>query len=449
MRELIDAIKQATPDAPLVVRLNGAELMDRWGGNTEDECFELMAQAGACGVDMVSVTVGWQEAPESSIGRDIPPGHWNRLARRAKELLPEVPIAFGVRLPDPVMANDCLARGDFDFWEVCRPLLADPELVHKAREGRLHEVRRCIGSLNCLSRLFRDLPYTCTMNPALGHEVEPEYAIKPAAVKKAIMVIGAGPAGMEFAITAAKRGHALTVYEKGDRIGGRLAGYAALDLARPDDLQSVIRHYEVMAGKLGIEMKFNTEANAKFMRSVLHRYDVCVVAAGARIDLEAYAHLDGRERLVDALEVAQGRVRPGKRVIVIGAGKIGLVIAESLAKAGHELTIVEADRRIAGDVMPTFKWRHTAWVEELGIRVLTSTRLMRVAADGAVVADAKGAETTLAADTVIAAAPRKSNQELFAEFEWMVDELHGCGDALMPRGLDAAIHEGYRLGVRI
>jgi 2,4-dienoyl-CoA reductase (NADPH2) len=449
MRELIDAIKQALPEHPLVVRLNGAELMDAWGGNSEDECFALMRQAADAGVDMISVTVGWQEAPESSIGRDVPPGHWNYLAARAKQTCPDIPIAYGNRLPSPLMANDCIAKGEFDFWEVCRPLLADPELVHKAAEDRLDEVRRCIGSLNCLSRVFRDLPYTCTMNPALGHEVEPEYAITPAAVKKNIMVIGAGPAGMEFAITAAKRGHAVTVYERGERIGGRLLGYAALDLARPDDLQSVIRHYEVMSRKLGIEMKFNTEANAKFMRSVLHRYDVCVVASGARIDLEAYARLEGRERLVDALEVAQGRAQPGKRVVVIGGGKIGLVIAESLAKNGREVTIVESDKRIGGDVMPTFKWRHTAWVEELEIRVLTSTRLVRVTAEGAVVADAKGVETTLAADTVIAAAPRKSNQELFGEFEWMIDELHGCGDALMPRGIDAAIHEGYRLGARI
>jgi quercetin dioxygenase-like cupin family protein len=89
MRELIDAIKQATPEHPLVIRLNGAELMDRWGGNSEDDCFELMQQAVDCGVDMISVTVGWQEAPESSIGRDVPPGHWNYLSAKAKKLFPE------------------------------------------------------------------------------------------------------------------------------------------------------------------------------------------------------------------------------------------------------------------------------------------------------------------------------------------------------------------------
>jgi 2,4-dienoyl-CoA reductase (NADPH2) len=449
MRELIDAIKQATPDNPLVIRLNGAELMDRWGGNSEDECFELMQQAVDCGIDMISVTVGWQEAPESSIGRDVQPGHWNYLSAKAKKMFPNTLITFGNRLPDPVMANQCMAEGMFDYWEVCRPLLADPELIHKAAEDRLDEVRRCIGSLNCLSRLFRDLPYTCTMNPTLGHEVEPEYAITPAAVKKKVMVIGAGPAGMEAAITAKKRGHDVTVFEKSDRIGGNLRAYANSDLARPDDLLSVVRHYEVMAEKLGIEMRFNTEANAKFMRSILHQYDVCLVAAGARTDMKAYRHLKGCELLVDALDVAHGRVKPAKRLVMIGGGKIGLTLAESLTKAGHEVVIVEEDKRIAGDVIPSFKWRHSAWIEELEIRTLTSSHLVGVTAEGATVKNAKGEETFIETDMVVVSGPRLANHDLFQEFQWMIDELHGAGDAVIARGMDAAIHEGYRMGVRI
>ena len=451
MRELIDAIKQATPDNPLVVRLNGAELMDKWGGNTEDECFELMQQAVDVGVDMISVTVGWQEAPESSIGRDIEPGHWNYLSERAKKTFPNTLITFGNRLPDPRMADQCLRDGVFDFWEVCRPLLADPELVHKAAEDRLDEVRRCIGSLNCLSRLFRDLPYTCTMNPALGHEVEPEYHVTPAAVKKNVKVIGAGPAGMECAITAAKRGHEVTVFDKAERIGGNLVAYAHNDLARPDDLLSVVSHYEVMAAKLGIEMRLSTEVHAKFMRSVLHQYDVCVVAAGARIDRERFAHVEGAERMLDAIAVAHGRVEAkGPRIVIVGGGKIGLTLAESLRKhQGAEVTVVESDKRIAGDVKPSFKWRHASWVEELGITCLTSARLVKVDERGATVRDAKGADKRVEADSVILAEGSRPAHELFHEFEWMVDELHGIGDALIPRGLEQAIADGYRLGVRL
>jgi 2,4-dienoyl-CoA reductase (NADPH2) len=125
MRELIHAVKEAIGDKhPLIVRLSGAELMDRLDGNDEDECLDLMQQAARCGVDMISVTVGWQESPDSSIGRDVPPGHWNRLAARAKKYLPDTPIAFGVRLPNPIMADQCLAEGQFDFWEVCRRRLS-------------------------------------------------------------------------------------------------------------------------------------------------------------------------------------------------------------------------------------------------------------------------------------------------------------------------------------
>jgi len=449
MRELIHAIKEATPDNPLVVRLNGAELMDRWGGNTEDECFELMRQAVDCGVDMISVTVGWQEAPESSIGRDIAPGHWNYLAARAKKMFPDTLIAFGNRLPDPVMANECIGNRQFDFWEVCRPLLADPELVHKAAEDRLDEVRRCVGSLNCLSRLFRDLPYTCTMNPALGHEVEPEYQVTPAAVRKKIIVVGAGPAGLECAITAAKRGHDVVVFDRADRLGGNLVAYANNDLARADDLMSIVRHYEVMTRKLGIDVKLGVEVTPKLMRSVLHRYDAAVVAAGARIDRERLQPIEGSELMQDAVEVAHGRVQTGREVVVVGGGKIGLVVAEALAHKGAKVTIVERDKRIASDVMPSFKWRHSAWVDELGIETVTQARVVKVTAEGVHIVAARGGARVIPADTVIAAAPRRPNQELFHEFEWMIDELHGCGDALVPRGLDAAIGEGFRLGARL
>jgi 2,4-dienoyl-CoA reductase (NADPH2) len=450
MRELIDGIKQATPDNPLVVRLNGAELMDRWGGNSEDECFELMQQAVDAGVDMISVTVGWQEAPESSIGRDIPPGYWNYLSARAKKQFPNTLITFGNRLPDPRMADECVRDGVFDFWEVCRPLLADPELIRKAEEDRLDEARRCIGSLNCLSRLFRDLPYTCTMNPALGHEVEPEYHVTPAAVKKKVMVIGAGPAGMECAISAAKRGHDVTVFDKAGRIGGNLWAYAVSDLARPDDLLSVVSHYEVMAKKLGIEVRLNTEVHARFMRSVLHQYDVCVVAAGARVDRQRVAHVPGAERMIDVMDVAHGRVATGRRVVVVGGGKVGLTVAESLRKNhGAEVTVVEAEKRIAGDVKPSFKWRHAAWVEELGIPCLTGRQLVKVDEQGVTVKDAKGVETQVPADTVVLAAGATPAHDLLHEFEWMVDELHGIGDAMVPRGLEQAIAEGFRLGVRL
>lgn len=450
MCELIDAIKQVQGDAPLVVRLNGNELMDQWGGNTEDESFELMQLAAEHGVDMISVTVGWQEAPESSIGRDVPPGYWNRLAARAKQLLPNTTIAFGNRLPDPRMASACIEKGEFDFWEVCRPMLADPELVHKAQAGKMHLVRRCIGSLNCLSRLFRDLPYTCTRNPELGHEYDPAYQITPAVMAKKIMVIGAGPSGMECAITAKRRGHDVVVFERGPAIGGALAGYAKNDLANSDDLSSVVDYYRNMAEALNIEVRCNTTLDLKAMRSMLHQFDVAVIATGARVDNLLLPECTQAGLLVDAMDIASGKVEPGARVVVLGGGKIGLTLAESLKRNhGREVSVVETEKRIAGDVMPSFKWRHTAWIEELEIPTHTGAKILAIGEGGVKIRDAQGQEQFLPADTVVAAVARRPNQELFHELEWMIDEVHGCGDSLVPRGLTQAIHDGFRLGARI
>jgi 2,4-dienoyl-CoA reductase-like NADH-dependent reductase (Old Yellow Enzyme family)/thioredoxin reductase len=449
MREMIDAIKQATPDNPLVIRLNGAELMDQWGGSDEEECLEMMKQAADCGVDMISVTVGWQEAPESSIGRDVPPGHWNYLAARAKKHLPNAAIAFGVRLPDPIMANQCLVEGQFDFWEVCRPLLADPELLHKAAEGRLDEVRRCVGTLNCLSRLFRDLPYTCTMNPALGREVEPEYHIRPAARRKKIMIVGAGPAGIECAMAARRRGHDVSVFERSDKIGGSLAGYAAHDLAHKDDLASVVKYYSTMAKKLDLDMRLNTDVTSKLMREVLHQFDAAVIATGARFDTLSVPAPEASGMLVDAREVALGKVRPAQKVVVLGGNEVGLTLAESLKTAGHDVAVVEPAKRIAANVVPAWKWRHTAWIEELQIPTYPDCQVVAIGKGTVTIRNGKGKETQLAADMVIAASPARANQELVHELEWSIDELHTCGDASSPRGLTQAIHDGYRLGCQI
>ena len=208
-----------------------------------------------------------------------------------------------------------------------------------------------------------------------------------------------------------------------------------------------------MATKLGIEVRLNTEVNAEVhaQRAAPVRRRAWSPPARAST-ASGYGRLEGAERLVDAIDVAHGRVQTGQRVVVIGGGKIGLVVAESLRKHdGAEVTIVEREKRIAGDVMPSFKWRHSAWVEELGIACLTSTRVVKVTARRrARCANAKGVETLHRGRHRHRRRPaRRPNQALFHEFEWMVDELHGVrrrADAARAR---AAIQEGFRLGVRL
>ena len=172
-------------------------------------------------------------------------------------------------------------------------------------------------------------------------------------------------------------------------------------------------------------------------------------AAGARNDENVRPKIADGGKLTDAYEVALGRIKPGKKVVVIGGGRIGLTLAESLTDQGHEAIIVESSKRVGNDVAPTWKWRHTSWIKELKIPVMTSTRVTRVTASSATVVNAEGEEKELAADMVIYAAPQKPNQEVFQALQWMVDEVHMIGDAMAPRGMTSAIHDGYRLGCRI
>ncbi|MBT3917205.1 MAG: FAD-dependent oxidoreductase, partial [Rhodospirillaceae bacterium] len=286
-------------------------------------------------------------------------------------------------------------------------------------------------------------------NPALGHEYEPEYNITPSVTVKRVMVVGAGPSGMEAAITAAQRGHKVTVYEKSDQIGGALRGYAANDLAHPEDLQQIVSYYEVMAEKHGVEVKFGVEPTPKMMRGMLHEFDAVILATGAMVDMDSLPISEGAP-VVDAFDVAKGKVEieKGQSVAVVGGGKIGLTLAESLKERGYDVVIIDENRRLGHDVAPTWKWRHTSWIKELGIETITGVKLLDISAAGVKVLEDEE-ERFIEADTIIAAGPIRPNQALFQDFQWMVDETHGTGDCMVPGDLTTAIHSGFRLGCRV
>jgi 2,4-dienoyl-CoA reductase (NADPH2) len=442
MREVIAAIRDTIGDEHVLsIRLNGAELMDEVGGNTPEECLEFIKMAAQSGADCVSIAVGWQESRVSSIARDVPDGYWLYLAEQAKKSV-NVPIAFGARLGDPALADKAIAEGKIDFWEVCRPFLADPELLHKVAEDRLEDIKPCIGCLFCLSRFFNDVPYGCTVNPILGQELV--WHIQPAARRKRIMVVGAGPAGLECALTAARRGHEVTVYEKSDRLGGQLI--AMSQEVSGQELFELLDYYQVQLKKLGVEVKLNTEVTPALVRAVRLDVDAIVLATGSSINAQRYGN---QNSVVTAHDVLEGKVTVGRRVIVCGGGKVGLVTAEYLARMGKEVCIVEQGRRIAEDVISTWRWRHMAWVEQFKVKTLVNTRVKEVVDGGLVVVDAGGKESFVPADTIVAAAPRKPRQELAEALEFLCDELYVIGDAAAPRWIHNAIRDGFRLGVSI
>lgn len=446
MLELLDETRRAIGrDALLVVRLNGEELMDEFGGSTPDECVEFMRLAEQAGVDMISIVVGWHEARRGALGRDVPTTGWLYLAERAKAAV-TIPVAFGPRFGDPVMADGAIAAGTIDFWEVCRPFLADPALLHKTAEDRVEEIRPCVGGLLCLSRMFRDLPYNCAMNPRLSHEYEPEYEVRPAGVKKRVLVIGGGPAGLEAAKVAAERGHAVTLMERREALGGQLR-HAAKEVEGGFIWPKLVRYYETQLARYGVEVRLGQEVN----RQVCERLkpDVIVVATGATLDLDPRRWPVAGRPPLNVYDVLEDRAEVGQRVVVLSGERAGLVCAEYLAALGKQVTIVEPGPRLAQDVIPTFKWRHMAWVKEYGIATVTKATVEAITPGGVTVVDDTGARRTLPADTVVAAGPRRSAQDLIEALEFSGDELYIAGDVIRPRSVHNAVREGFLVGVRI
>lgn len=446
MEEIIKAIRKACgPDFAISVRLNGAELMDDREGNTKEECLRIMELAEAAGVDLISMVIGWHESTRGALGRDIAHDGWLPLAAEAKKRV-KAPLSFGPRLADPRIAEKAIAEGWMDFWEICRPGLADPSIVQKTAENRMEDIKPCIADLTCLAKLFANQPYICTVNPQLGHEMEPEYRITPAVRKKKVIVVGGGIAGLECATTAVQRGHEVIIYEKNNQLGGQVLS-ASREVGGGQQLSALIDYYAIQAKKLGITIKLGTVFDKKAASA--EAADVIVVATGAAIDKPGIPGID-KPIVAMAYDVLEANPKAtGKKVVILGGGKVGLIVAEHFASQGNETWIVAGQRRVDSDVSTTFKWRHAAWVKEFNIKVLTESKITEVKDNGVTVVNKEGNSTFLDADMVIIAGPRRSENTLFTEIDYMTDETYLVGDAVVPRFMDSAIHEGFKVGVRI
>src|SRR5579883_363694 len=322
--EIVQRTREAVGrDFIIIYRLSMLDLVDR--GQSWEEIVALAKGVEAAGATLINTGIGWHEARIPTIITSVPRAAFAWVTRRMKKQV-RIPLITTNRINMPEVAEALLARGDADMISMARPLLADPEWVNKARENRADRINTCIAcNQACLDHVFENKRASCMVNPRACFETE--LVIEPAARKKRFGVVGAGPAGLAAACTLAERGHAVTLYEQANEIGGQFN--LAKRIPGKEEFAETLRYFSNRLHDLGVEVRLNATADAKTLRA--QNYDGVIIATGVN---PRDPRIPGQERVNvhGYTDVVSGKVEIGKRVAIVGAGGIGFDVAEYLSQ---------------------------------------------------------------------------------------------------------------------
>jgi len=437
--EIIEGIKnKAGADFPVIFRYAIKHYIE--GGRDVEESLEIARRLEKAGVDALHVDAGcyddwyWPHPPNYQ-----PPGCMVDMAEAVKKVV-SIPVITVGRLGYPELAESVLKEGKADFVALGRPLLADPEWPLKAKEGRLDDIRPCIGDHDgCLGAAVREGAYlSCAVNPACGNERE--LTIRPAEKPRSVLVVGGGVAGMEAARVAALRGHQVTLCEKSDRLGGHLIPASVPEFKQ--DLKWLRDYYQTQLRKLSVRIELGKEVTPKLIEET--KPDVVIVATGSKPIVPEIPGIE-KDRVVTAIDLLLGKKEAGETVIVVGGGLVGCETALYLAGKGKRVTIVEMLERIIPDVFEANRQYLFKALAENGVCVLTDANLGRITDEGAVVVNKRRRyQADLKADTVVLAVGLKPENDLAKTLEGKVAEVHSIGDCHEPRKImDAVWHAFY------
>lgn len=312
-------------DFIIIYRLSMLDLVE--GGSTLEEVIALAQAIEAAGATLLNTGIGWHEARIPTIATKVPRAAYAWVTQRVMGQV-GIPLITSNRINTPEVAERLLAEGYADMVSMARPLLADGDFVRKARQGRADEINTCIAcNQACLDHTFGGKITSCLVNPRACHETE--LVIAPAPAAKRIAVVGAGPAGLSFAVTAAQRGHAVTLFDAASEIGGQFN--IAKKVPGKEEFHETLRYFrrQLELGGVALQLGHRVEA----AQLIEGGYDEIVLATGIRPRVPAIDGVD-HPKVLGYLDVLQGDRPVGKRVAIIGAGGIGFDVAEYLTHAG-------------------------------------------------------------------------------------------------------------------
>lgn len=466
-------------DFIVIYRLSMIDLIPN--GSTWEEVVTLARAMEAAGASILNTGIGWHEARIPTIATSVP--------RRAftwvtKKLMGEVsiPVITSNRINTPEVAEQVLAEGCADMVSMARPFLADPHFVAKAAKGKSATIAPCIAcNQACLDHTFSGKLTSCLVNPRACHETELE--ITPALSRKTVAVIGAGPAGLSAAITAAQRGHATTLFDKSDKIGGQLN--MARRVPGKEEFDGLVEWFATMVDESGVDLRLGTRPTVADLAS----FDEVIIATGVTPRDPAIA---GQEHpsVLSYIDVLAGNAPVGDNVVIIGAGGIGFDVAEYLvtddsptedldawksewgvadpatARGGlspngpqpeapvRQITLLQRKPEKPGRHLgKTTGWIHRAALRAKGVKMMGGVRYDAIEEDGLRVTleEGRGESRLLPADSIILCAGQLSERSLADELLAEGRQPHVIGGADVAAELDAkrAINQGVRLATSL
>lgn len=439
--EIIRGIKKSLGKAfPLLFRFSAEEFVEN--GRCLEESKQVARMLEAEGVHVLDVSAGAYDAmPKLMEPMSYPEGWKIYLAEEIKKAVKIPVIGVGV-IRTPAFAEKIIGEGKVDFVALGRALVADPHWPNKAREGRPEDISRCIScNIGCIGgRVFRDLPMRCSVNPATGRERE-FGIVPPAGKRRKVLVVGGGPAGMEAACLAKRRGHSVILAEKEAKLGGQL-----LLAAVPPGKEKINWYSEYLIGrmkKLKVPTRLKQEVTPAFVQKM--KPDVVILATGAVPWIPDIPGIQN-SNVIRAWDVLKGKKKiEGSTVVVAGGGTVGCETALYLAPQNRKVIVVEMLDRIALDMEPINRMDLQEKIRQAGLEPRVKRKVKEITPESVLLENEEGREERIRADWIVLALGVKPNDSLFGKLEGKVPEIYSIGDCGRTGKIIDASYDGFRV----
>jgi len=472
--EIVKAVRKATDENFIIIyRLSMLDLVEK--GSSWEEVVELGKLIEKAGASIINTGIGWHEARIPTIVTSVPRANFTWVTKKLKPHI-SIPLITTNRINTPEVAESVLQNGDADMISMARPFLADPEFMNKAQSGHAEQINTCIAcNQACLDHAFKNKRVSCLVNPRACAETLLNF--EPSNEIKNIAVIGAGPAGLSFAVYAAQRGHKITLFDGADKIGGQLT--IANQVPGKEEFDETLRYFTKMLELYDVEIKLNTMVDIKLLSDKGFQEMVVATGISPRLpEIEGIEH----SKVLSYIDVLRLKHPVGEKVAIIGAGGIGFDVAAFLthpksltmrpddwnkewavdpdySNRGGLASKVEIEpsprqvyllqrktSKIGGGLGKTSGWTHRLSLKHKKVKMINNVSYEKIDDQGLHIS-IDGKNSCLEVDNVILCAGQLSNNQLYLELKSKFEKVHLIGGADVALELDAkrAIKQGAEL----